>query len=403
MFGIPLSRDFPGKAELVGLFDVNRKRMQAAAELIGKPDLPQFVDFDEMVNKLDFDAVVVASRDNTHAEYIVRALKAGKRVVSEKPLCVSAAQCRQILSAQRETGGEVFVTHNARYGPAAGLVKKLLDEGAIGRPLTMIFHELLDRKHGADYFRRWHRRKANSGGLLIHKACHQFDLLNWWARSTPDWLVAQGGLMFYGSNGPFRAARCSTCPYAERCDFYVDIFANERAKKLYREAESEDGYIRDGCVFDHEIDIEDHASVTYRYENGIVVTYTLHAFAAFEGHVFYAEGTEGKLEFVSIKDTSWSLGSVTMPGLEELAGHWIKLYRPNKGVEEVPIPKVEGGHGGADPQLREEFFGRDWNEPPTDRMASLDQAVQAVLIGAAANKSIATGQPIRVQSLLEEG
>ena len=50
--------------------------------------------------------------------------------------------------------------------------------GVIGNVVSVDFHWLLDTRHGADYFRRWHRNKRNSGGLLVHKATHHFDLVN---------------------------------------------------------------------------------------------------------------------------------------------------------------------------------------------------------------------------------
>lgn len=402
MFGKPLACDFPSSASLVGLFDLNAKRMAASAEMIGRPNLPQYTDYDEMLRKADCDAVAVATRDASHAGYIVRALQAGKMVVSEKPLCVNAEQIRQIVRAQQATGGTVFVTHNARYGAPETAIHKLLREGAIGEVLTMTFHELLDRRHGADYFRRWHRNKSNSGGLLIHKASHHFDLLNWWAGSKADRLTAQGGLRFYGQNGPFHGPRCSTCPHARRCEFHIDLFANADARKMYQEAESEDGYVRDGCVFDPGIDIEDHAAVLYSYENGIQVTYSLHAFSPLEGYIISIEGTRGRLEYNMLKSTAWAMGSVTTPGMEKIQGETVRLIRPGKGIEQIPVSRLEGGHGGADPALRVEFFGKPLGSALTERMAPLDQAVQAVLVGAAANVSIATGQPVRVQTLLND-
>jgi predicted dehydrogenase len=402
MFGKPLAADFPGKAALVGLFDLNAKRMKVAAATIGNVALPQYTDFDEMLVRSNCDVVVVSTRDASHAGYIVRALRAGKRVISEKPLCVNAEQCRQIVATQQETGGSVFVTHNARYGAAETLIHKLIREGAIGRVITITFHELLDRRHGADYFRRWHRIKSNSGGLLIHKASHHFDLLNWWAGSKADQLSAQGGLEFYGAAGPFHGPRCSACPHAKRCAFHIDLFADADAKAMYLQAESEDGYVRDGCVFDPGIDIEDHASVHYRYQNGIRVTYSLHAFSPLEGYIISFEGTEGRLEYNTNKNTKWAMGSIITPGLEKMAARSLRLIRPSKGIEELEIPTLEGSHGGADPVLRDEFFGRGNNPTPTERMAPLDQAVQAVLVGAAANVSIATGQPVRVQDLLKD-
>jgi len=400
MFGVPLAKDYPKSASLVGLFDLNAKRMAASARMIGDCSLPQYTDYDEMLAKSGCDAVVVSTRDASHAGYIIKALQAGKMVVSEKPLCVNAEQARQIVRAQQQTGGLVYVTHNARYGAPETTVHKLLREGAIGQVLTMTFHELLDRRHGADYFRWWHRNKSNSGGLLIHKASHHFDLLNWWAGSKADWLSAQGGLRFYGEKGPFHGPRCSACPHARRCEFHIDLFANENARALYQQAESEDGYVRDGCVFDPGIDIEDHAAVLYRYANGIQVTYSLHAFSPLEGYIISIEGTEGRLEFNTLKDTAWAFGAITTPGMEKMKGETLRLIRPGKGIEDVPVSRLEGGHGGADPALRDDFFGRGITAKPTERMAPLDQAVQAVLIGAAANASIATGRPVRVQELL---
>ena len=68
---------------------------------------------------------------------------------------------------------------------------------------------MLDTKHGADYFRRWHRDKAHSGGLLVHKASHHFDLVNWWIQSAPTRVFASGGLRFYGDVSSGRAVHAS--------------------------------------------------------------------------------------------------------------------------------------------------------------------------------------------------
>ena len=184
MFGKPLCTDFPKTAELVGACDVNPLRARAFAAELPKP-VPVFDDFKAMLRRTDPDAVVVATKDRFHADYIIATLKAGKRAISEKPLCTTAAQCRAILAAAKKSKGRCLVTHNARYSTAETEIRRILKAGTIGRPMFMQFDETLDRCHGADYFRRWHRHKANSGGLLIHKASHHFDCLNWWAGSKP--------------------------------------------------------------------------------------------------------------------------------------------------------------------------------------------------------------------------
>ncbi len=400
MFARPLAADFPDTAELVALCDINPLRMTAAAAEAGL-DIPQFTSFADMMGATDPDAVIVATRDCTHAEYVVGALDAGKRAISEKPLCTTAEQCRDILAAERASDATCLVTHNARYGAADTKIRELVRAGRIGTPLFIQFDETLDRCHGADYFRRWHRRMADSGGLLVHKACHHFDCVNWWADSAPARVAAHGSLRFYGSNGPLRGPRCSNCPHTDECDFHVDIFRRDTYRKLYREAESADGYHRDGCVFDPEVDIYDQMGVLIRYENGIECSYTLTAYCPYESQRVVIEGTEGRLEYFGRSATGFAAGSQHLPGIEEIATEWLKLYLPAEGAIDVPIDRATGGHGGADPQLRHDFFARDWALEPNDRMASLDQAVQAVLIGAAANQSIAEGgRPIDIQALI---
>ncbi|MBD3291508.1 MAG: gfo/Idh/MocA family oxidoreductase [Armatimonadia bacterium] len=401
MFAKPLCNDFPDTAELVGLCDANPLRVDAVAAMLPKP-VPTFTDFDAMLAATEPDAVAVATKDCSHTDYVIAALRAGRRVICEKPLCTTADQCRAILDTEARSDGECRVTHNARYGATDTAIRDIIQSGRLDRVLTMHFHETLDRCHGADYFRRWHRVRANSGGLLIHKACHHFDCLNWWADSEPVWVSAQGSRQFYGDRGPFCGPRCSDCPHVDDCDFYTDLFQKDVYRRLYRECESADGYFRDGCVFDPEIDIEDQMGVLIRYANGVEVSYTLVAYSPYESQRVFIEFERGRLEYTIRYNTGFASGSQRVPGIEELMTESVKLYVPGEGVEDVPLERTEGGHGGADPQLRADHFGRDWDAEPTERMASLKEAVNAVLIGAAANRSIATGEPVEVQKLLRK-
>ena len=390
MFIKPLASDFPNTAKLVGLFDANPSRLKAARELAGV-NVPAYTDFDRMLAETNPDAVIVTTRDATHAEYVVRAIRAGCRAICEKALCTTAAQCREILKANKGAKVPSLVTHNMRYGAMISQAKKLLSEGAVGDILSMEFRENLDRNHGADYFRRWHRRKENSGGLLIHKASHHFDAMNYLCGAKPKTLIATGALQVYGKNGPFRSRRCMGCPHAKECEFYVDMFVNEKTKKLYLECEKDDGYIRDGCVFDLEVDIEDQAHVLYTYDNGVRVTYCLTAYASYEGYYLAIEGTQGRLEINEVHATPPREAAGATHGEEVALKSEMLLFTRKHGVRKIDPPKMSGSHGGADEALRKEFFERDWSLPPTPQMASIEEAVQAVLIGVAANESIAKG------------
>ena len=138
-----------------------------------------------MISKTGADRLVVTSPDYAHADLIARGLDAGVDVVVEKPLTIDPPSTRQIAEAVARSGRQVVVTHNYRYSPRNSGLKQIVKSGAIGTPLSVTFEWVLDTAHGADYFRRWHRDKANSGGLLIHKASHHFDLVNWLLADAP--------------------------------------------------------------------------------------------------------------------------------------------------------------------------------------------------------------------------
>ncbi|MFC7616463.1 Gfo/Idh/MocA family protein [Actinokineospora soli] len=133
------------------------------------------------------DAVVVTSVDAAHADHAVAALDRGVDVIVEKPLTTDAEGCARIAEAARRSAARLVVTFNYRYSPRNSEVKRLLLDGAVGEVTAVHFEWVLDTVHGADYFRRWHRVKANSGGLFVHKASHHFDLVNWWLDDVPRW------------------------------------------------------------------------------------------------------------------------------------------------------------------------------------------------------------------------
>ncbi len=92
-------------------------------------------------------------------------------------------------------------------------------EGAIGDILNIDFEWMLDTSHGADYFRRWHRKLENSGGLLVHKATHHFDIINWLIEQDPETVYANGTLHFYGKDRQPHGERCCTCSQKDICPY----------------------------------------------------------------------------------------------------------------------------------------------------------------------------------------
>lgn len=401
-------------AELVGICDQNRGRLHLtnrwiAGELKEKP-VPEYLDteFDRLLEEQHPDVVIVATRDCFHDKYIVRALGAGCEVITEKPMTIDAQKCQRIVDAVKRTGGRVRVTFNLRYSPPRLQVKKILMSGAIGRILSCDFHWLLDTSHGADYFRRWHREKKNSGGLLVHKACHHFDLVNWWISACPVEVFAMGARRFYGAGSGMAAAyalqghaqRCLECPHTKKCKFYLNIRGNEGLKKFYYDNEKYDRYFRDRCVFGRTMDIEDTMNVVVRYDTGAFMSYSLNAFMPWEGYKIAFNGTKGRLEHDCIESVNL-IGTGKTPGMMIPRGTSIRLYPHFKPARNIPVWPAQGSHGGGDELMLTDLFSRRPPADPCRRAADYRSGAMSILIGIAANKSMASGQPVRVDSLVQ--
>ena len=383
--------------EMVGLCDVNPKRVLVGRELIGV-DAPTYVarDFDRMIEETRPDLVIVTTTDSFHAEYVVRALELGCDALSEKPLATEADQCARILEAEARTGKRVLVGFNARHGRAAGEIKRILMSGALGRIISANFEEYLDVNHGASYFRRWHGLARYSGTLLVHKASHHFDQMNWWLDAEPAEVNAYGRVAFYGANNPFRGQKCRGCPFQEECDFYWDITENERYMKLYVACEDADGYIRDDCVWDNDIDTYDTQTVEVRYDNDVLLSYSLVAYSPYEGQRISFTGERGRLDVRVYQQQPWDVPYEADFRLTKSFGE-TEAWRVG---EETEVDMGEGGHGGSDMMLKRLLFVPGTPDPQ-GKLAGSRAGVMSSLIGIAARHSIETGQRVKIPDLID--
>src|SRR5262245_58120493 len=185
MWGRDLVKRYPDLLEFVGLCDINPKRAIVARDFIGVPSCPTVANFEEMIEKTKPELLMVTTVDGFHHEYIIKGLDRGLDVMTEKPLTTDETKCQAILDAEKRNNKKIVVTFNYRYAPAHQQMKEILMSGEIGRVVSVDFSWYLDVIHGADYFRRWHRLRKNSGSLLVHKASHHFDLMNWWLGADP--------------------------------------------------------------------------------------------------------------------------------------------------------------------------------------------------------------------------
>jgi predicted dehydrogenase len=374
--------------ELVGLCDTNNKRCQVAKKLIGTA-APAFTDFEAMLKQTKPQLLIVTTRDAVHHEQIVRGLEFGCEVLTEKPMTNTEEKCQQILDAEKKTRGKLTVGFNYRYSPTARKIKELLMNGVIGEVASVDFHWYLDIRHGADYFRRWHGIRKWSNTLYLHKSTHHFDLVNWYLDAEPVEVFAMADLKHYGRNGAVRGDKCRGCPHQAKCPYYWDILKDARLTALYVDCESDDGYLRDGCVFRQEIDIYDTMTAQVRYTNGALMAYSVHTFMPVEGYHLAFNGSKGRLELRQYERQAW-----TVPKVDE-----IRLSRNFGPSEVIPVEHGKGGHFGGDPALKRMLFNPELPDPYKQRAGSRAGAM-SLLTGVAAVRSVERKQPVRIDSLV---
>ncbi|MFI6932089.1 Gfo/Idh/MocA family protein [Streptomyces sp. NPDC050287] len=373
--------------------------------------------FDELLAEEDIDEVVVTTVDAEHDRYIVPALKAGCRVVTEKPMTVDADRCARILDTVRDTGNSLTVAFNYRFNPVHEKVRALLAEGAIGEVLSVHFEWLLDVRHGADYFRRWHREKRNSGGLMVHKSSHHFDLVNWWLADEPQEVFGYGRLGFYGRAAGERHGlrrdydRAHGAAAAADDLFALDLAADDTLRALYLDAEQDDGYLRDRNVFDGPVTIEDDMAVLVRYGAGPTMTYHLTAYSPWEGYRVMFNGSAGRLE-LEVEESRWqpprariTSGSGAVHGdtaAEHAGGARLTLRPLWRPPVDIPLVTAHEAHGGGDPRMLDALFGPVNPAHPSDAGAGTHPTATerdgalALAVGLAANQCFESGLPVRV-------
>jgi predicted dehydrogenase len=293
----------------------DRRRREAAAAEFDIPAERVFADWAELAAAGRVAAAaIVATQDRLHRAPAVRLADLGYHVLLEKPMAPTEGEAEEIAAAALRTGVILAVCHVLRYTPYTGLIKRLLDEGRIGRLISVEHLEPVGWWHHAHSFVRgnWNREDV-SGPMLLTKSCHDIDWLVYLFGRLPVRVSSFGSLThFRAADRPDGAAdRCLDCPVEPSCPY--------SAKRLYLRALADPARhfwplgavvaepteaavlhaLRTGrygrCVYACDNDVVDHQVVNLQYERGVTASLTMTAFTRMRDRETRIFGTRGEL------------------------------------------------------------------------------------------------------------
>lgn len=400
----PIYSTFSRHAELTAMLDVDPQRFQVCRrEIPETASLPTYrpEQFGQMIEETKPDTVFVVCRDSFHAHYIIAALERGLDVVTEKPMTSCWEDALKVREAEKHSRGKVICTFNYRYPPAHRKIREMILENKVGRITHVDLNWYIDIRHGASYFHRWNRMRENSGSLSVHKACHHFDLVNWWIGSpSPAAVHAFGALNHFGARGAFNPSEkdgrhCSECDERRNCaymarwetrssgeaavhDDHLDAFQSGKGL-LFTPAI----YRPDMCIFDSEINIHDTIIANIRYSNGVLLNYSANFSTPYEGFRLAVNGTHGRIEY-----EEWGgAGSTAFP-CPRRDEKYIDYYPIFGSRERIWLVPASGGHGGGDSSILEDVFLGPDPMRKYNILADSKDGLYAVAIGDAVYKSI---------------
>ena len=270
--GRALTRIASGLAgvEVTWLVDTAMDRIAQVQAEIDLPGARTGADIAAALSDPSIDAVFITLPDHLHRLAAEQAFQAGKHVFLEKPIATTAADGKAILAAWKASGRVLQIGHVLRWAPFYQAIRNVIRQDRLGPVRVVSLSEQLSVLHGASFLRRWHSDAGRSGGLIVHKSCHDLDLACWLLDSRPSVVGSLGGSSTFHKAAP--APFCSQCAIRAECP-YADTGLHEHRTKAERADPSAHGL--DRCVFRLDESIVDNQVVSFEMENGTRGTYYL--------------------------------------------------------------------------------------------------------------------------------
>jgi len=347
------------------------------------------------------DAAIVATQDRDHWGHAIAAMKKGYHLLLEKPISPDPAQTLDIARVAQETGRQVTVCHVLRYAPFFREIKRIIDQGMIGRVMTIQHNENIGNFHIAHaYVRGSWRRKDLASSLIMQKSCHDMDLLVWLAGSSCKKVASFGDLTYFrADHAPEGAAmRCAECRYKDTCRFsaykcYLPVMGSWPATALTQD-QTQEGLmeaIRTGpygrCVYHCDNDVCDHQVTILEFDNGVTATFNLSGFTNRMARTLKIMGEDGE-----IRASEYDNVIEVIP------------YSSN-AVDRSDVlvihPEAPGSsHGGGDSRIVEDFLALIEGRP-AEAATDIQRSVESHMMACAAEEARESGTVVDVMQFRE--
>ncbi len=341
--------------EISAIADPNAQSRSSALALLDlKPQV--FKDYRELLASNVFDALVISTPNFTHIDILRDAIKTQAHILIEKPLCTNIADCLELVNLASGRKPIIWVAQEYRYMPPVAEMLRMAHAGAVGR-----VHQVAIREHREPFYPKvddWNRFSANTGGTLVEKCCHYFNLMDLILQEKPQSVYASG---------------------AQRVNHLNESYGGRTP------------------------DIIDSAYVIVEYPSGARAMLDLCMFAenSVDSEQVVIVGEEGKLESL--------LPSLTLRyGRREDWGTrlvWGQSASSGKGVSVRRVwdtgIKYTGNHFGASYVEHQKFAHAIRNGLAPE--VSLEEGLRAVATGIAAHRSIDTHRVVPMSDVLPAG
>jgi myo-inositol 2-dehydrogenase/D-chiro-inositol 1-dehydrogenase len=340
-----------GHATIHGIYDPHPGSVEGARReyaQFGRPDALVIYDsLEAACNDPAVDGLIIATPNYTHLAVLREAVKSGKHILLEKPMATTLPDAYEILRIARRYSAVLQVGLQYRYKPIyVEAIHEALVRRSIGEVKTITILE--HREPFLDKVKQWNKFSAYSGGTLVEKCCHYFDLFNLFAQSRPVSVYAVG---------------------SQAVNFLDFEYEGQKA------------------------DILDNAFVIVTYANGVRANFNLCMFAPMVYEEVILCGTRGRLKAFENEDFL----PVPRPrsGLEVLLGQ----DQPSRIATPCYPELIEiTGHNGGTYFEHVNFIERIEGRPTN--AATAEDGFWSVVVGVAAEESVKVGAPVQIDDLL---